>query len=252
MIMKILAPLLLTVSLALGTIAAMTAYQPRLASVEQALAAGEALELGAPSGKTTDPDGTAIPIANAGESLTPDLVARLRSAGVERVRVRQFSVSRWSHRWLFAVSALGLLAGAGLLRSQRRDAVNSSARGSWEPAIAELKDALVKLDARLPVLRQQTGGMREVTTIIGDLQVTHIDTVIQAREQIIASAGLAGFAAFMSAFSLMERQVNRAWSAAADDSMDEVADCLKRAIVLAADVEELTRSQQIPGSDPGN
>lgn len=237
--MKIFTPLLLTLSLALGTIAAITAYLPQMDDVEDALANGVILELGASSGKTTGPDGIEKPVATAGERLTPQLLAELRAAGVERVRVRQFAFARWSHRWLFAAAAAGLVAGAVLIRRQRRDIVTEAVSGSPEAAMAAVKEVLSKLAADLPALSEKPDGMREVTGVLGELQVTHIDIIVQAREHIIAAGGLAGFAAFMSSFAVMERQVNRAWSAAADDAAGEVAECLKRAIVLAEDVEKL-------------
>jgi hypothetical protein len=102
-----------------------------------------------------------------------------------------------------------------------------------------VKVALRKLEAAMPGLREADGGMLRVTEEIGELQATHIDTILQSRERIIAAGGLGGFAAFMSAFSVMERQINRAWSAAADDAPDEVADCIARALALIDDVEKL-------------
>jgi hypothetical protein len=91
----------------------------------------------------------------------------------------------------------------------------------------------------MPVLREAADGMARVTAELGELQATHLDTILQSRERIIAAGGLGGFAQFMSAFSVMERQVNRAWSAAADDAADEVADCIKRALVLLEEVERM-------------
>lgn len=248
--MKFFTPLLLCLSLALGTIASMTAYLPRLDAVEQATAAGIGLELAAPSGKATGPDGTVVPVAFAGERLTPDLVAKLRGAGVERVRVRQFSFARWSHRWLFAASCAGLAVGAALVRRAGRktpaDSTNGPAGGGLSPgaALASTTDALRRLDSEMPALRGTDGGMRRVTEILGELQATHLDAIVQSRGLLVAAGGLAGFAAFMSAFSMMERQVNRAWSAAADDAGDEVADCVKRALILSDDAERLLPRRQ--------
>ena len=46
-------------------------------------------------------DGARIPLVAAGAELTPEVQARLRSAGVRRVRVKEFDVGRWQHAWLF-------------------------------------------------------------------------------------------------------------------------------------------------------
>jgi hypothetical protein len=242
--MKLLTPLLLALSLAAGTISCMTAYSPRLDAVAAAVAAGQTIELGAPSGKLVDADGKDAPIAAAGAELTPELVATLDAAGVERVRVRQFSFARWSHGWLFAVSCAGLVAGAVLVRRGARASLKASVAetgtaGSPAAALACVREVLKKLDAAMPVLREAADGMARVTAELGELQATHLDTILQSRERIIAAGGLGGFAQFMSAFSVMERQVNRAWSAAADDAADEVADCIKRALVLLEEVERM-------------
>jgi len=242
--MKWLTPLLLALSLAAGTIACMTAYSPRLDAVAAAVAAGETIELGASSGKLVDAGGKAAPLAAAGAQLTPELVATLRAAGVERVRVRQFAFARWSHGWLFAAACAGLALGAVLVRRGARAALKASAgetgtAGSPATALACVREVLQKLDAAMPALRDAEDGMERVTAELGDLQATHLDTILQSRERIIAAGGLAGFAQFMSAFSVMERQINRAWSAAADDAAEEVADCLKRALSLIDGVERL-------------
>jgi len=243
--MKLFTPLLLCLSLAFGTIAAMTAYLPRLDVVEEAIARGVHLELGASSGKSVAPDGTVAPLALAGENLTPELIARLRAAGVVRVRVREFSFGRWSQAWLFAVSCAGLLVGAVFVRREQRKILLASSGdptdGGLSPgtALACARDVLRKLDLELPALRETESGMHQVTETLGELQATHLDTIVQSRERIIAVGGLAGFAAFMGSFAVMERQVNRAWSASADEAFDEVADCIKRALLLWDDVEKL-------------
>lgn len=243
--MKLFTPLLLCLSLAFGTIASMTAYLPRLDIAEKAIASGGTLELGASSGKIVAADGSMTPVALSGEALTPELVSRLRAAGVERVRVREFSFARWSHSWLFALSSAGLVVGAVLVRRQKRDSVAASAGeptgGTLSPsaAMAALRESLRRLDAELPGLRETKEGMHQVTETLGELQATHIDSILQSRERIIARGGPAGFAAFMSAFSVMERQINRAWSASADGEFDEVADCLKRAVILLEDADKL-------------
>lgn len=243
--MKWFTPLLIALSLAAGTIACMTAYGPRLDAVGTAVAAGETIELGAPSGKMVGADGKVAPVAAAGARLTPELVAALRTAGVERVRVRQFSFARWSHAWMFAAAVAGLAIGAVLVRSERRSllkaTLESHAESAQSPAkaLASMRETLRVLEAEMPALRAEAGGMKRVTDALGELQSTHVDTILLSRERIIAAGGLGGFASFMSAFSVMERQINRAWSAAADDVPDEVAKCLKRALELADGVERL-------------
>jgi len=239
--MKWFTPLLLALSLAAGTIASMTAYLPTLGAVDAALAEGEEIELGAPSGRSVNADGTTTPIAAAGARLTPELVATLRAAGVERVRVLQFSFARWSHAWMFAAAAAGLASGAVLVRreiraSRRAALVESGSAQSPTAALAYIREALSKLDSEMPALGEAVDGMERVTEALGELQATHVDTILQSRDRIIAAGGLAGFATFMSAFSVMERQINRAWSAAADDVPEEAGDSIRRALLLMDNV----------------
>jgi hypothetical protein len=241
--MKWFTPLLLALSLAAGTIACMTAYSPQLAAIEGAIEAGEEIELGAPSGKSVDAAGEVTPIAAVGTRLTPEIVATLRAAGVERVRVRQFSFARWSHSWMFAASAAGLAIGAVFVRRESRASRKSSlqeGRSAQAPvtALTCMRDTLRMLDSEMPALREASGGMKRVTDVLGELQATHVDTILQSRDRIIATGGLAGFATFMSAFSIMERQINRAWSAAADDVPEESGDSIRRALALMDNVLE--------------
>ena len=49
---------------------------------------------------------------------------------------------------------------------------------------------------------------------------------VEARSPLIAQLGLAGFAEVMDRWAAAERQINRAWSAAADGVYEEVVDCL--------------------------
>lgn len=240
--MKLVAPLLIGISLAMGAIACMTAYSPRLDTVAVAVEQGAEIELGAPSGRTVAPDGNAVPVAKSGDALTPELVGQLRTVGVERVRVRQFSFARWSHAWMFGLSVAGLGLGAWLLRREQAQNIREAAKsdgGSPAAAMACIREKLRDLDERFPELRGAQDGMERVTAELGELQATHIDLIVLARERIIAAGGLAGFAAFMSAFSVLERQINRAWSAAADESADEAGDCIKRALALFDDTDRL-------------
>ena len=238
---RLFTPLLLGLSLAMGMVACMSAYSPKLSAVAAAVAAGEGLQLGAPAGKIIAEDGAISPVAKAGETLTSELIAELQAAGVERVRVRQFAFSRWSQAPLFGASVAGLLLGAFLVRRGRSRAYaggGEAGERSPEKAMAGLRDALRSLDARLPQLHDAEDGMRRITDEIDDLQSTHIDVILQSREGIIAVGGLAGFAAFMSAFSVLERQINRAWSAAADDEADEACASIRRALSLVDATDE--------------
>ena len=182
---RLFTPLLLGLSLAMGTVACMSAYSPKLSAVSAAVAAGQRLQLGASAGKIVGENGAVSPVAKAGEELTPELIAMLQSAGVERVRVLQFSFSRWSQAPLFGAAVVGLLLGAFLMRRGRNRAYahdGEAEERSPVKAMAGLRTALRGLDERLPQLHDAQDGMKRITDEIDELQSTHIDVILQSRE----------------------------------------------------------------------
>ena len=78
---------------------------------------------------------------------------------------------------------------------------------------------------------------------LGEVQSTHVPAFVDARPLLISRLGLSGFAELMDRFAAMERQVNRAWSAAADGVEDEALDCLERASALAAETTPLLHAE---------
>lgn len=235
--------LLIAAGLVAGTLSTVTAYLPHLQAVEAAVVRGEILTLGSVAGRAVDPSGKVVPLARPGEHVTAELAARLRAGGVERVRVREFALARWSHGWLFAVSVFFLLGGAALVRRERsRGAAAISAPGATGgelpgQAVAGMRSALERFAGEFSDLRQTEAGGAEATRRLGELQAGPLDAFLTARETLLARFGLAGFAMLMSRFSVFERQINRAWSSAADGDFAEVQDCLERAGPLLEDLE---------------
>lgn len=244
--MKLIGFLIIAASLVLGVAVAPTAYLPRLDLPDEALVG---LTLNAPAGevRTDDmpPFETGEPIAQPGEdeetTLTPALLAELRAAGVERVRVKEFAFSRWSGRWWFLLAMVGLVAGAGLVRMEMRQRLAASRDGrgltpgtnSPEATLAAITDAINGLRRDLP--HMTTSHDREAAIIerLGEVQAVHVPAFVDARERIVSRHGLSGYAAIMDRFAAMERQINRAWSAAADAVDEEAIDCIERASALA-------------------
>ena len=58
------------------------------------------------------------------------------------------------------------------------------------------------------------------------------------RAELINRMGLAAYAQLMDRFAATERQINRAWSAAADGVEAEVNDCLATAAILLEETIE--------------
>jgi hypothetical protein len=69
----------------------------------------------------------------------------------------------------------------------------------------------------------------------------HVPPFIEARPQLVSRLGLAGYAQLMDRFAAGERQLNRAWSAAADGYEEEAVACLDNAAVLFEEAEKRMR-----------
>lgn len=285
--MKLIAYLLMTACLILGTVAATTAYLPRLDLPDEKLVgltlnadAGltlsdgfvapkpdalvrelieirddheriEAAKIAAPGLPLWDEelddaalaDRIAAPLATQDAEITPELLAALRAQGVVRVRVKEFGVGRWEHAWLMLVACAGLIFAAFLVKAQTRREIAAklespaAATETPEHALAEVSRTLDDLAVRLPGLPSDQARNEAVIESVGGLQWTHLQAIIDARPTIIARLKLSGFAAFMDRFSAFERQLNRAWSAAADGVHGESATALDTARALMPEVE---------------
>ena len=236
--MKLAALLLITVSLVVGVVGAVTAYLPPLSLPDEALVTDPPLTLNAPAGER---DGE--PIAPGGAALTPEVLAELRAAEVKRVRVREFSLARWPEWWLFVLGCVGLGVGAVIVRRENRRAMAAAgaARGGAgagpEEALATLKREIERLRAELPGMGSEGERLAAIVERVGEQQRTTIPAFIAARPVLVSRLGLAGFARLMDSFAAAERQINRAWSAAADEVEAEAVASLERAVGLLGEAE---------------
>ena len=251
--MRVAGYLVIAVSLVLGAIAATTAYVPPLTEDDSALAAGGGhAHLNASAGAerdaagefVLDAAGARVPLAPAGTELTPDVQARLRAAGVQRVRVREFAFGRWQHAWLFLLAVAGLVAGSVLVRRDAaraqlagRAAGGRRPQGAPQAALAEIIAAARGLQRDLPAMSGDADRARAVVERVGRVQAVPALQVVEGRDALVAELGMAGYAELMDAFSRLERALNRAWSAAADGVLDEALRCIDEAVALAPEVE---------------
>ncbi len=235
--------LLIAAGLVLGVSSVPTAYVPPLSLADEQLVG---LTLNGPAGEVRAPDmpehmaGT--PIANRGDDLTPELLFVLRANGTERVQVKEFALTRWTGKWWFALSCLLLLGGAGLVRldmKQRLAAAHANAQAnttdSPDAALAAIIDTIESLRRDLPRMTTDQDRNHAIIERLGEVQATHVPAFADARPLLISRHGLSGFAELMDHFAAMERQINRAWSAAADAVYEEAADSLERASAMAQD-----------------
>lgn len=251
--MRLFAHLLLTVSLAIGALSAASAYTAPLSLPDDALVG---LTLNAPAGVLTedgvpalDKDGVPQPMFQKDHTLTAADVAALkaqrgesfefagRTRAVERVLVKEFAFQRWTGKWLFLLSLLGLAAGGWLIKSAtRRDiaaAEATRADGQMpEAALDAVAGDINSLLRDLPGLPDEDARCEAIVETLGRAQREHIPVFVEARNLLISRMGLAAYAALMDRFAATERQINRAWSAAADEHYPEALTCLEKAHAL--------------------
>lgn len=224
--MRIIGTFLIAAALALGALTAATAYHVPLSLADAEL---EGLRLSAPAG--VDSSGNVL-VPN-GTVLNAEHLQTLRDAGVQRVRVAEFSASRWPGRWWFVLAVAGLGAGAWLMRTGAGRRAQASARtptpgGQPDDHLAALASGVQRLLAELEHIPTQVKASTIIDRI-DQMQRVHVTAFVAAREPLIARIGLGRYAEIMDAFAGGERQMNRAWSAAADDVVEESVQSLHRA-----------------------
>jgi hypothetical protein len=240
--MRFLGALIIAVSLVIGVVGAITAYLVPLTLADHSLLG---LELNAPAGvDPADPSGR-TPLARPGQVVTPELLEALRDQDppVVRIHVKEFSMRRWTGWPLFLLGSVGLIGGAIFLRRSDGSAmllqtgpVGDAAAGIDRPEGPEasfnpILGGVQKLRRELPTLPPE-GKLHAVMEILGEVQRTHVPRFVAARPPLTARLGLAGYAQLMDSFAAAERQINRAWSAAADGVLEEALDRVERAHAL--------------------
>lgn len=261
--MKILAFIVIAISLVVGFIGALTAYVPRLEDSNEL----SGLHLNAPAGVRTDLYDVEThhpsPLAEPGSELTPELVAQLRAAGEERVRVREFALGRWTGLWLFAAGCTGLLVSGLFLRQQSKHELLSGAAGGTAGGPADPTETLAAMRREVAELLLLVGALPEssagafralpeelnvnrlIMDRVGQIQVTLMPAFIDARPRLVAVFGMAGYARLMDSYAAAERSLNRAWSAAADNDEMEAIASLERALALLDE-----SAKRLPAASP--
>ncbi|MEM7227624.1 MAG: hypothetical protein AAF432_02305 [Planctomycetota bacterium] len=238
--MKAAASVLIMVALVVGVIAGPTAYVPKLDNVADA---DPPFTLNAPSGAMENEEGDTVPVLDPGAAegdilLTPDNVEVLRAAGVERVRVKEFSFENWDYKFVFIISAIGLILGAMMLRVDARKHIAAQTAAMGEGGTSKspkqlLNEAHDRVKLLLEKVRTESNDELQSTMIIAeldDIRHEYFDPFVEARPVLIGSYGISGFAQIMDRFAGAERQLNRAWSAAADLALHESLPCLEEGI----------------------
>jgi hypothetical protein len=224
-----------------GVVALVPAYAPPLDRPDQDLVG---LTLNDPAGARERADGTVVPQLETGTVLTGEHLRALREAGVERVRVKEFAFGRWSEGWLFAVACLGLLAGAALVRrggGAEPAAAAAADRGTAAELLQQVAGSVDRLRQEVTEAADPDAAGRRILAVVGTLQQEQLAAFPARRPELEAHGGLTHYARVMDGFAGAERQLNRAWSAAADGVLAEARDALDQ----AADLLEETRARLV-------
>ncbi len=239
--MKYIAQILVWGSVAVGALSAATAYLASLDLPDEQLIgltlsdppekekpAAEEKKL-APGEKPKKPQ----PVI-----LTAALLAELRAEDVYNVRVKEFSFQRWRGKGYFLLSLLGLLAG-GLISRKLAAAEGVSSKSDGATAADSPQQSLETIHVALQELQAATSDesthLDAIVQRIDELQKGPMQSFVDARPTLIASLGLARFAALMDSYASAERQINRAWSSAVDRYPAESLACLNEAVELVAE-----------------
>lgn len=250
--MRLLANLLIALSLAVALVAASSAYLVDLARPDAEL-------VGLTLNETVQRIGAdgiqREAVAKKGTSLDAPGLGSLRAAQAGRVRVEEFALARWEQRWIFLLALVGLGAGAFLVRRVNAAALAEADRaGSAQrvsPAgelaaiagiVEELLGAWGDVARAEDSFEDSEAGGRDGGWVLARLSVAiddHGPAFVGARDVLVARMGLGAYAGLMDRFAAAERQIHRAWSAAADGVLEETYDCLGRARVMLEEARAL-------------
>lgn len=257
--MRLIALVLLSLSLVVGMLTAATAYNVPLANQpDSVLKRLIGRELAQDAGLLRDDQGQPVldesgaprPLVRAVDQagqhtvIDADVLNTLGAgrSGAPTIRLRSFDWSLWQHRWWFVLAIAGLFAGSMLMRldQKRRVAAAIQDRPATEgpaAALAQIRSSIDALRARLPEIADRRQALRLILRELSELQRTHLPAIPDARTELVGRLGLGRYAELMDRFAAMERQVNRAWSAAADGVLEEARDSLERAAAILPEVE---------------
>ena len=193
-------------------------------------------------------------VVEAGEPLTPEALAMIRenklgsgdgARTVKYVNVKNFSLFHWPFNWVFGLCVIGLFTGAMLVRNATRAQIaaraaieHESHHDSPEGLLAQIRLTIDKLRADLPNCSSDQDRTHLIVERVGDLQKNQLVDFVDARPMLIGKMGLGGYAELMDRFAAAERQINRAWSIAADGFFEESNESLVNAAHLLVETQE--------------
>lgn len=133
-------------------------------------------------------------------------------------------------RWEWFVPAvIAGAVGVVLLWTSRRREVRAVGRLSTN--LVAIEESLSRVVANILQLNEERHALNpyDVHHRIEALFADDLNTIVEARQSIVHSYGLAAYGDVMNSFAAGERYLNRVWSASADGYIDEVNEYLEKA-----------------------
>ena len=243
--LRLIGILLVWGGVVVGSAAVLTIYQPKLTVSNQSLE-GHTLDRKTTIYVTTEesPDVPQQVIYERNTKVTPEMLDQLRAAGHERIVVGEFAWRAWGEWWIFVLGTAMMIGGAVCMRlSARREIAAMTSIGDDHEAspistIAAIRAILERLASELPTLPDDEMRCETVVTRLDQVQQSLVPSFANARNALIGKYGLAGYAGIMDRFASLERQINRAWSSAADRIYFESESCIALALEILPEVEQ--------------
>ncbi len=241
--MQWVAALLMMIGTSLGVYGAASAYYVPIDAPDNVILN---LTLNDDAGATPGDRGAIVPIAKRGRNLDAAAIAELRtnSAGTpgqipawKYVRVKEFAWSRWPGKWITVTGTLMLLGGALLARKTRGVVVAAEDGSVMTISIASITGLEADIEA---ILRQSQslGAGKAICDLTDAIQRRWITPLVRGQQPFIAANGIGRAAESLSALAAVERNLNRAWSAAADDYLEESIEALEDARIYCQSTRE--------------
>lgn len=243
--LRLIGTLLVWGGVVVGSAAVLTIYQPKLTASNQSLE-GHTLDRKVTIYVTTEesPDVPQQVVFERTTELKPEMLDQLREAGLDRIVVGEFAWRAWGEWWIFALGTSMMIGGAVCMRlgARREIAAMTSIEDDHEASpistIAAIRAILERLAGELPTLPDDEMRCETVVTRLDQVQQSLVPAFAGARNALIGKYGLAGYAGSMDRFASLERQINRAWSSAADRIYSESEGCIALALEILPEVEQ--------------
>jgi hypothetical protein len=232
-----LANLLMIVGTSLGVYGAASAYYVPIDAPDAEIID---LTLNDNAGAKLGEKAQLTPLFQRGQKMDAVTLAALRenSQGIAGhvapwrfVRVKEFSWARWPGKWITSAGTLMLLVGALIARRHRDAGAAMIDEGSMIPITSE---SLGKLGAEIDQLlarptASETAANQQICDVTDELQKRWITPLLRAQNALVAQQGIGRAADPLATFAAVERNLYRAWSAAADGYVEEAIAALRNA-----------------------